>query len=86
MKLILNQQVQYKEFVEDVGNRALNEADLDKEGLQRLLTRKEEFQAYISAGIRQFSSVASSSGFSRTPGLFWQPMPQQDWRVQEDYS
>lgn len=46
---------QYGRFVEDAAEKALLEAGLDKEGLQKLLGNGGEFQADIIASIRRLS-------------------------------
>jgi len=51
-----NQEKQFKRFVEDAGDRALNEVLLDKDGLQRLIMRGGEFQAYMVEGVRKFTA------------------------------
>ena len=56
-----DQQKQYTRFVEDASNRALKESNPDKDGLQRLFARGGEFQAYIVAGIRRFTTSATSN-------------------------
>ena len=50
------QRTQYKRFVEDGGRKALRQACLDKESLQRLFKRGGEFQAHILEGIQRFSA------------------------------
>jgi len=50
------QRIQYKRFVEDGGRKALRQASLDKESLQRLFKRGGEFQAHILEGIQRFSA------------------------------
>lgn len=47
---------QFKRFVEDAGDKALAEVTPDKDGLQRLITRGVEFQAYIVEGVRRFTA------------------------------
>ena len=47
---------QFKRFVEDASDRALKEVVPDKDGLQRLITRGGEFQAYLVSGIRRFTA------------------------------
>jgi uncharacterized protein (DUF4415 family) len=49
------QKKQYKRFVEDAGERALAEVGLDKDGLQKLIERGDEFQTRIITGIRELS-------------------------------
>jgi hypothetical protein len=50
------QKKQYKRFVEDAADKALVEAGLDKEMIQKLIERGDEFQARIVADIREFSA------------------------------
>jgi len=49
---------QFCRFVEDASNRALREVGPDKDGLQRLIERGGEFQAYVVAGIKRFTAKA----------------------------
>ena len=51
-----DQTKQFGRFVEDASNRALKEINPDKDGLQRLIERGGEFQAYVVAGISRFTS------------------------------
>lgn len=51
-----NQLKQFTRFVEDASLKALKEINPDKDGLQGLLERSGEFQAYIVAGISHFTS------------------------------
>jgi len=46
------QQKQYKRFVEDAGDKALTEVQLDKDGLQKLIENGDEFQSRIITAIR----------------------------------
>ncbi len=50
------QRTQYNRFVQDGGRKALRQAGLDKEGLQRLFKRGGEFQAHVLEGIKRFSA------------------------------
>lgn len=49
------QKKQYRRFVEDSCEKALTEVNLDKDGIQKLIERGDEFQAHIIAGIRELS-------------------------------
>jgi len=49
------QQKQYKRFVEDAGDKALSEVQLDKDGLQKLIENGDEFQSRIITAIRELS-------------------------------
>ena len=49
------QRKQYKRFVEDAADKALAEAGLDKDGLQKLIENGDEFQARIITGIKELS-------------------------------
>jgi len=49
------QEKQYKRFVEDAANKALARVGLDKDGIQRLIMKGDEFQTCIIAGIRDLS-------------------------------
>lgn len=49
------QRKQYKRFVEDAADKALAEAGLDKDGLQKLIENGDEFQLRIVTGIRELS-------------------------------
>ena len=61
-----NQTKQFGRFVEDASNRALKEINPDKDGLQRLIERGGEFQAYIVAGISRFTSKLPDYTLART--------------------
>jgi hypothetical protein len=50
-----DQKQQYKRFVEDTTKRTLRESDIEKDGVQKLMERGDEFQAHIIAGIQEFS-------------------------------
>ncbi len=50
------QRTQYNRFVADGARKALTTVNPDKEGLQQLFARGDEWQSYLVAGIRQFSS------------------------------
>ena len=62
---------QYKRFVEDAGDKALTEVNLDKDGLQKLFANGDVFQADIVASIQRLSvsnqfaneEVGSSYGY-----------------------
>ncbi|MBU6431182.1 MAG: hypothetical protein KGJ58_03850 [Patescibacteria group bacterium] len=45
----------YERFVEDAADKALAEAGLDKDGIQKLIENGDEFQARIIAGIKELS-------------------------------
>jgi hypothetical protein len=60
------QEKQYRRFVEDGGEKALKEVNPDKEGLQLLLARGGEYQAYMMAGIRRFTMKAPNYELART--------------------
>ena len=49
------QRKQYKRFVEDAVDKALAEAGLDKDGLQKLIENGDEFQSRIVTGIWDLS-------------------------------
>lgn len=49
------QKKQFKRFVEDTAERALKEVGLDKDSIQKLIERGDEFQSHIITGIREFS-------------------------------
>src|SRR3989338_9764687 len=49
------QKKQYLRFVEDAAEKALKEACLDKDGIQKLIENGDEFQAHIIAGIKELS-------------------------------
>lgn len=78
--------IQYKKSIESVIVQALSEANLDEGGSKRLLAHSEEFQAYVTAGVRQFSAVAPKHGeLARVPDLFygWQPPLTPSWNMDE---
>lgn len=56
------QKKQYKRFIEDAAERALDEANISKDGLQRLIAKGGEFQEHILAGIKEFSG---GEGYTR---------------------
>lgn len=49
------QKKQYLRFVEDAAARALKDAGLDKDGIQKLIENGDEFQARIVTGIKELS-------------------------------
>jgi hypothetical protein len=49
------QKKQYLRFVEDAAEKALQEVGLDKDGIQKLIERGDEFQARIITGIKELS-------------------------------
>ena len=49
------QKKQYKRFVEDAGDKALSEVQLDKDELQMLIENGDEFQSRIITAIRELS-------------------------------
>lgn len=49
------QKKQYFRFVEDAAEKALKEVGLDKDGIQKLIEKGDEFQARIVTGIRELS-------------------------------
>jgi hypothetical protein len=49
------QKKQYRRFGEDALEKALTEASLDKDGIQKLIERGDEFQADVVASIRKLS-------------------------------
>src|ERR1700722_9002644 len=61
-----DQAKQYDRFVGDGGVRALREVNPDKEGLQRLFGRGDEFQAYLVAGVRRFTAKQPNYDLART--------------------
>ncbi len=61
-----DQTKQFGRFVEDASNRALKEINPDKDGLQRLIERGGEFQAYVVAGINRFTSKLPDYTLART--------------------
>jgi len=65
-RITSDQQKQYKRFVEDAGDRGLKEINLDKDGLQRLLEKGGEFQAYVVAGIARFTAKAPNYDLAKT--------------------
>lgn len=60
------QSKQFTRFVEDAINRALKEISPDKDGLQRLIERGGEFQAYVVAGINRFTAKVPDYNLART--------------------
>ncbi len=49
------QRKQYRRFVEDAGDKALAEVQLDKDGLQNLIENGDEFQSRIMTAVRELS-------------------------------
>lgn len=49
------QKKQYKRFVEDAAERALTEVGLDKDAIQKLIEKGDEFQSRIVTAIRELS-------------------------------
>ena len=47
---------QYSRLFEDAKDRALKEVNPDKDGLQNLIEKGGEFQAYLIAGVRRFTA------------------------------
>jgi len=68
------QKKQYKRFLEDVGERALAEVSLDKDGIQKLIENGGEFQADVVASIKrlsvsnQFADEEESSSYGYLSG------------------
>lgn len=56
------QEKQYRRFVEDAAERALSEAGLDRDGLQRLIEKGDKFQAHIIRAIRELSTPNQFAG------------------------
>ncbi len=54
-QITAGQQKQYKRFVEDAGDKALTDVQLDKDGLQKLIENGDEFQSRIVTAIRELS-------------------------------
>lgn len=75
-------------FIEDEVKSALNEVNLDEDGLRQLLVHREEFHAYLMEGVRKFSAEVASdhNGLSRAPGLFHEWLPPPNWCIQDDHS
>jgi hypothetical protein len=55
MSITYRQRKQYKRFVKDAADKALAEAVLDKDGLQKLIENGDEFQARIITGIKELA-------------------------------
>ena len=53
--VVSEQEEQFKLLVEQVSSRALREVNPDREGLERLIKRGDEFQRHIVSVIRQFT-------------------------------
>ncbi len=65
-RITSEQQKQFKRFVEDASDRTLKEINPDKDGLQRLLEKGGDFQAYIVAGIARFTAKAPNYDLAKT--------------------
>ena len=61
-----DQTKQFTRFVEDASLKALKEVDPVKDGIQRLIMRGGEFQAYVVAGISRFTSKLPDYTLART--------------------
>ncbi len=55
MAITKGQKKQYRRFIEDSADKALTEVGLDKDGLQKLIEKGDEFQAIIISAIRELS-------------------------------
>ena len=83
------QRKQYRRFVEDAAERALEEVGLDKDGLQRLITQGGEFQADIKAAIakhsvsNQFANEEVSSTYGYPSGYRRNDLVPQSNRLRE---
>ncbi len=55
-RITSDQTKQLERFTQDAVNRALKDLNPDKDGVQRLIERGGEFQAYVVAGISRFTS------------------------------
>lgn len=65
-RITSDQMKQLERFTQDAVNRALKNLNLDKDGVQRLIERGGEFQAYVVAGISRFSAKAPDYSLART--------------------
>jgi hypothetical protein len=54
-RITSGQKDQFKRFAEDAAKKALEQADLDRAGMQCLFARGDEFQTYFVEGVRKFS-------------------------------
>lgn len=59
------QRKQVKRVIEDAIDNILDESNIDKDALQRLLMRGGEFQAYVAAGFSRFTSEVSNCELAR---------------------
>ncbi len=57
---------QFKRLVEDTIDCALNDLNPDEDGLQRLIERGGEFQAYVTAGLTRFTSKLPNNTLARS--------------------
>lgn len=65
------QKKQYRRFVEDAAERALGEVGLDKDGLQRLISRGGEFQSRIIAGVKELSVSTPFRSWREQDGVIY---------------
>jgi len=65
-RITSDQTKQLNRFVEDAVNRALKNINPDKDGMQRLIERGGEFQAYVVAGIKRFTAKVPNYDLART--------------------
>jgi hypothetical protein len=56
LSITSGQEKQYKRLVEDAAERALQQLDLDKDSMQRLIESGDDFQAAIVSNIRELSN------------------------------
>ncbi len=65
-RITSDQTKQLNRFVEDSVNRALKNLNPDKDGVQRLIERGGEFQAYLISGISRFMAKVPDYELART--------------------
>ncbi len=89
ISITAGQKKQYKRFIEDVAEKALEEASLDKDGIQKLIERGDEFQADIIASIRklsvsnQFADEETDSSYGYLSGYKPKGITEQTNRLRE---
>lgn len=64
-RITSEQRRHYNQLVGNTGRKALREVDPDRDGLQRLFVRGDEFQAYHIAGIRRYTAMQPDYDLAR---------------------
>lgn len=62
---------QYKRLIEDAGDRAIAEGNLDKDGLQRLLGNGDQLQADLIASVQRLAAPEPVCGWTEKDGIIY---------------